>query len=94
MVIHDIFSKFGKVVSISNDTLKVGNFETASGVRLVTLEVSVSEKAAIPHIVSFECGAKALVTMQGWCHGLSILTWYREYRERIFVSGSIDLIER
>ncbi|KAH3804393.1 hypothetical protein DPMN_132678 [Dreissena polymorpha] len=61
MVIHDIFSKFGKVVSIRNDTLKIRDFETLSGVRLVTLEVSVSEKAAIPHIVAFDCGAKALV---------------------------------
>ncbi|XP_052230381.1 uncharacterized protein LOC127844314 isoform X1 [Dreissena polymorpha] len=65
MVIHDIFAKYGKVISIRNDILKVGDFETASGVRLVTLEVSQTEKAAIPHVVSFKCGAKALVTMQG-----------------------------
>ncbi|KAH3804384.1 hypothetical protein DPMN_132669 [Dreissena polymorpha] len=65
MVIHDIFSKFGKVVSIGNDTLQIGDFETLLGVRLFTLKVSVSEKAAIPHIVAFDCGAKAQVTMQG-----------------------------
>ncbi|KAH3804388.1 uncharacterized protein LOC127834488 [Dreissena polymorpha] len=65
MVIHEIFSKFGKVVAIKNDILKIGDFKTMSGVRLVSLEVSVSEKAAIPHIVAFDCGAKAQVTMQG-----------------------------
>ena len=34
--IGHIFKDFGKVVSIEHDTLKVGDFQTHSGVRVVT----------------------------------------------------------
>ncbi|KAH3828559.1 hypothetical protein DPMN_130540 [Dreissena polymorpha] len=64
-VIAEIFDKFGTVLSIEHDTLKVGDFVTHSGVRVITLEVYNNKEDSVPHMIEFECGARALITMRG-----------------------------
>ncbi|KAH3782290.1 hypothetical protein DPMN_160203 [Dreissena polymorpha] len=60
-----MFKGFGQVVSVEHDTLKVGDFVTRSGVRIVTVECDSNMTEAIPHILAFECGSRALITMRG-----------------------------
>jgi len=65
MVLREFFGQFGTVREIVYESLQVEGFKAASGVRLVTLELSHEAKAEIPHMVVFECGTRALVTMRG-----------------------------
>ncbi|KAH3817206.1 hypothetical protein DPMN_118736 [Dreissena polymorpha] len=64
-VIADIFEKFGTVMSVEYDSLKIGDFSTHSGVRVVTVECDRVQQESIPHIIQFECGTRALITMRG-----------------------------
>ncbi|KAH3870672.1 hypothetical protein DPMN_033862 [Dreissena polymorpha] len=65
LAIADMFKGFGQVVSVEHDTLKVGDFVTRSGVRIVTLECDSNMTEAIPHILAFDCGSRALIAMRG-----------------------------
>lgn len=64
-ILEDFFSQFGKVLKIELEKLTVQDFVTFSGVRIVTVEMSQQSKNKIPHVVNFECGNKALLTMRG-----------------------------
>ncbi|KAH3804371.1 hypothetical protein DPMN_132655 [Dreissena polymorpha] len=65
VVIKEILSNFGRVLSVDNEMYEIKGFACKSGTRLVTIEVSDAEKASIPHLLKFQCGAKALVTIRG-----------------------------
>ncbi|KAH3828530.1 hypothetical protein DPMN_130510 [Dreissena polymorpha] len=45
--------------------MAVEGFKTMTGVRVVRLETTQQEKDNIPHLIKFDCGSKALVTMRG-----------------------------
>ncbi|KAH3803536.1 hypothetical protein DPMN_131799 [Dreissena polymorpha] len=45
--------------------MEVGDFQTRSGVRVVTVECNKNQQESIPHIISFGCGTRALITMRG-----------------------------
>lgn len=64
-IIYDIFSEFGKVMSV--DMLKTAHREhvTLDGTREVKLKVDEFMKQNIPHIVNFKSGQKILITMAG-----------------------------
>ncbi|KAH3741876.1 hypothetical protein DPMN_048606 [Dreissena polymorpha] len=61
-----IFKQFGTVLSVEHDLLTKGDFSTHSGVRVVVVECNPVQKESIPHIISFEFGTRALITMRGW----------------------------
>lgn len=65
IVLEELFSNYGTVLTIENEMYELGGFKCQSGTRLVTMEVSDSQKASIPHLLKFQCGSKALVTMRG-----------------------------
>ena len=62
-VVIKVFSKFGKVISVIDETTKYGNTQIKTGVRVVKVEVDEVGKSYIPHLLEFACGRKALVTV-------------------------------
>jgi hypothetical protein len=63
--VEAIFRPFGKVLTVEYDQMKVGSGTFKSGVRLVKMEVSEIERSKLPHLLRFECGNKAVVTVAG-----------------------------
>ncbi|XP_060555558.1 uncharacterized protein LOC132716325 [Ruditapes philippinarum] len=63
--VEAIFRPFGKVLTVEYDRMKVGSGTFKSGVRLVKMEVTEIERNKLPHLLRFECGNKALITVAG-----------------------------
>lgn len=64
-ILWEIFSEFGKVLSV--DMLKTAHGEhvTLDGTRQVKMKVDEFKKQTTPHIINFKSGQKLLVTMAG-----------------------------
>ncbi len=63
--LSEIFSKFGKVLRVTDEHFQFDGVEIATGVRRVLIEMEEEKLAYVPHLLSFACGARALVTMYG-----------------------------
>ena len=59
------FTGIGNVVSVERDATRFGKITVKSGAIRVALEVTETQKMAIPHLVKFDCGASVLITMPG-----------------------------
>ena len=60
------FQRFGKVLSVTREHTVIGaNVEKRNGVRVVKIETDELMKGTIPHMLKFEGGISALVTIQG-----------------------------
>ena len=64
-VVKALLSPYGRIVDIYSGSTKVANRNFKSGVKVVKMEVGEVEKNKIPHLFKFQCGNKALVTIQG-----------------------------
>ena len=60
-VLSKVFSKFGSIMSITDETLRYGQTHIKTGVRVVKVEVDEVGKSYIPYLLQFACGRKALV---------------------------------
>ena len=63
--VRQMCSRFGEVVSVEREKSKCDVFEVETGVRLVKMVLSVDNIKCLPHVFSFRCGAKALVSVPG-----------------------------
>ena len=63
--LSEIFTKFGKVLRVTDEHFEFDGVEIATGVRRVLIEMEEEKVAYVPHLLSFACGARALVTMYG-----------------------------
>ena len=57
-VLRQIFEGFGRIIS------KFGNAFIKSGIRIVQVEVVEVGKSRVSHLLQFECGSRALVTLR------------------------------
>ncbi|KAH3804370.1 hypothetical protein DPMN_132654 [Dreissena polymorpha] len=64
-VLSEMFEQFGKVISIKNEIMDMEDFHVMSGVRIVRMQMDEEAKNAIPHLLSFACGTRALLTVRG-----------------------------
>jgi len=64
-VLGQIFEGFGRVISITDEVNKYGAAYIKRGVRIVKVEVDEVGKFCVPHLLQFECGSRALVTVRG-----------------------------
>ena len=60
-----MFRRFGDVESVEREKTKFDIFEMESGVRLVKMVLSADDIKCLPHILSFKCGTRALVSVPG-----------------------------
>ncbi len=63
--IRKYFAQFGRVLNVKHESMVVGGVTMFTGVRLVTLELSNSGRARIPHIVRFGETVSMLITAPG-----------------------------
>jgi hypothetical protein len=64
-MVEAFLKPYGQVIGIHNDDMSIGTFKFKSGVRVVRMEVDDIQRKNIPHLLKFECGNKALLTIQG-----------------------------
>ena len=64
-VVRQMCSRFGEVVSVEREKTKCDVIDVETGVRLVKMVLSVDDIKCLPHVLSFRCGAKALVSVPG-----------------------------
>jgi hypothetical protein len=65
LMVEALMKPYGKVLDVRNGNVDVGQGHFKSGVRLVKLEVNEVERNKIPHLMKFQCGSRALLTIQG-----------------------------
>ncbi|KAH3808496.1 hypothetical protein DPMN_136852 [Dreissena polymorpha] len=63
--LSEIFSKFGKVLRVTDEHFDYDGVEIATGVRRVFIELEEDKLSCVPHLLNFACGARALITMYG-----------------------------
>ena len=64
-VVEALLKPYGKILDIHSGNTNVANRSFKSGVRVVRMEVDEVDKNRITHMFKFQCGNKALVTIQG-----------------------------
>ena len=64
-VVEALLKPYGKILDVHSGSTSVANRSFKSGVRVVRMEVDEVDKNKIPHMFKFQCGNKALVTIQG-----------------------------
>ncbi|XP_053407132.1 uncharacterized protein LOC128559451 [Mercenaria mercenaria] len=64
-LVEAMLRPFGKVISVEDSSIKVDAVYFKSGVRVAKMELSDIERAKLPHLLRFECGSKALLTVPG-----------------------------
>ncbi|KAH3808489.1 uncharacterized protein LOC127833402 [Dreissena polymorpha] len=63
--LSEIFSKFGKVLRVTDEHFDFDGVPIATGVRRVFIDMEEEKLSCLPHLLNFACGAKALITMYG-----------------------------
>ena len=53
------------MIGVTRETTNCDIFKVETGVRVVQMRISVDEVKCLPHIVTFRCGTKALVSVRG-----------------------------
>jgi len=64
-VVWKMFRRFGDVESVVREKSKFDIFEVETGVRLVKMVLSADDIKCLPHILTFRCGTRALVSVPG-----------------------------
>ena len=64
-IVKQVCSRYGEVIDVVREMSQCDIFKVETGVRLVRMRLSVDEVKCLPHIVSFRCGSKALVSVRG-----------------------------
>jgi len=64
-LVTNIMTEYGKVLKVSDGFVEIEGVQVKSGVRNVMLEVSESQRLAVPHIITFNCGTQVLLTFPG-----------------------------
>jgi len=64
-VVRQMCSRFWEVVSVEREKSKCDIFDIETGVREVKMVFSIDDLKCLPHIFTFRCGARALVSAPG-----------------------------
>jgi len=64
-VVGQMCRRFGEVVSVEREKTQCDIFNVETGVRVVKMILSVDDIKCLPHVLSFKCGTKALVSVPG-----------------------------
>ena len=64
-VVGQMCRRFGEVISVEREKTKCDIFNVETGVRVVKMILSVDGIKCLPHVLSFKCGTKALVSVPG-----------------------------
>jgi len=64
-VVTQMCRRFGEVLSVEREKTTCDIFTVETGVRVVKMQLSADEVKCIPHLLSFRCGTRALVSVPG-----------------------------
>jgi len=64
-VVGQMCRRFVEVISVEREKTKCEIFNVETGVRVVKMILSVDDIKYLPHVLSFKCGTKALVSVPG-----------------------------
>lgn len=64
-VMYKVFGHYGEVTNVTREVTEYKGTDFINGVRRVTIEMDECMRKVVPHMLDFECGQKALITMFG-----------------------------
>lgn len=64
-VMYKVFGHYGEVTNVTREVTQYKGTDFINGVRRVTIEMDECMRKVVPHMLDFECGQKALITMFG-----------------------------
>jgi len=64
-IVKQVCSRYGEVIDVVREMSQCDIFKIETGVRLVRMRLSVDEVKCLPHVVSFRCGTRSLVSVRG-----------------------------
>ena len=67
-VVEQVCSRYGEVIDVVSETSQCDICNVVTGVRLVRMRLSIDVVNCLPHIVSFRCGSRVLVSVRGRPH--------------------------